>query len=157
MYTELFGRRRAARADQPGGRAGVGCRYRSRPPGKKVKPHAFMSSGEGGAPCRPSRSPAGALVGPPAQPDRHPGRARHAPPDDSNVEKVAARLLEFSTLPQFLHHAQPQDDGIVPSKLFGVTEEEPGVSRSGNATPEWGAGRRGGTCAGQATQEEVTA
>lgn len=52
-----------------------------------------------------------------------------APLDDANVEKVAARLLEFSTSSQFLVITHNRKTMEFADRLYGVTMEEPGVSR----------------------------
>lgn len=52
-----------------------------------------------------------------------------APLDDANVEKVAGRLLEFSTSSQFLVITHNRKTMEFADRLYGVTMEEPGVSR----------------------------
>jgi len=52
-----------------------------------------------------------------------------APLDDANVEKVASRLLEFSTSSQFLVITHNRKTMEFADRLYGVTMEEPGVSR----------------------------
>jgi chromosome segregation protein len=52
-----------------------------------------------------------------------------APLDDANVEKVATRLLEFSTSSQFLVITHNRKTMEFADRLYGVTMEEPGVSR----------------------------
>ncbi|MDO5296782.1 MAG: chromosome segregation protein SMC [bacterium] len=69
-----------------------------------------------------------------------------APLDDSNVEKIAKRLREFSASSQFLVITHNRKTMEYADRLYGVTMEEPGVSRmlsvelrdveSGNLTGE---------------------
>ncbi len=52
-----------------------------------------------------------------------------APLDDSNVEKIAVRLREFSKSSQFLVITHNRKTMEFADRLYGVTMEEPGVSR----------------------------
>ncbi len=52
-----------------------------------------------------------------------------APLDDSNVERVASRLLEFSSSSQFLVITHNRKTMEFADRLYGVTMEEPGLSR----------------------------
>lgn len=52
-----------------------------------------------------------------------------APLDDSNVERVASRLGEFSSSSQFLVITHNRKTMEFADRLYGVTMEEPGVSR----------------------------
>ena len=124
----------------------------ARPPGKKVQNLTLMSSGERALSAiafllallahRPS--PIVILD------------ELDAPLDDSNVEKVAARLLEFSTSSQFLCITHNRKTMEFADKLFGVTMEEPGVSRMLHVTLS-GAPVEETVQPTQTTQEEVTA
>ena len=52
-----------------------------------------------------------------------------APLDDANVEKIAKRLREFSASSQFLVITHNRKTMEYADRLYGVTMEEPGVSR----------------------------
>lgn len=52
-----------------------------------------------------------------------------APLDDSNVEKIAARLKEYSASTQFLVITHNRKTMEYADRLYGVTMEEPGVSK----------------------------
>jgi chromosome segregation protein len=52
-----------------------------------------------------------------------------APLDERNVEKVATRLLEFSTSSQFLVVTHNRKTMEYADRLYGVTMQEPGVSQ----------------------------
>lgn len=52
-----------------------------------------------------------------------------APLDERNVEKVATRLLEFSTSSQFLVVTHNRKTMEYADRLYGVTMDEPGVSK----------------------------
>lgn len=126
MYTELFGGGTAQlELTNPDDVLESGVEIVARPPGKKVQNLTLMSSGERALSAiafllallahRPS--PIVILD------------ELDAPLDDSNVEKVAARLLEFSTSSQFLCITHNRKTMEFADKLYGVTMEEPGVSR----------------------------
>ncbi len=126
MYTELFGGGTAQlELTNPADVLESGVEIVARPPGKKVQNLTLMSSGERALSAiafllallahRPS--PIVILD------------ELDAPLDDSNVEKVAARLLEFSTSSQFLCITHNRKTMEFADRLYGVTMEEPGVSR----------------------------
>ncbi len=52
-----------------------------------------------------------------------------APLDDSNVERVASRLGNFAASSQFLVITHNRKTMEFADRLYGVTMEEPGVSR----------------------------
>ncbi|MBI3929710.1 MAG: chromosome segregation protein SMC [Armatimonadetes bacterium] len=95
------------------------------PPGKKLQNLTLLSSGERALSamafllsllaCKPS--PVVVLD------------ELDAPLDDSNVEKVAGRLLEFSTSSQFLVITHNRKTMEFADRLYGVTMEQPGISR----------------------------
>lgn len=110
------------------------------PPGKRLQNLALLSSGERALSamafllsllsCKPS--PIVILD------------ELDAPLDDSNVERVATRLLEFSSSSQFLVITHNRKTMEFADRLYGVTMEEAGVSRilsvklnrDGAVTPE---------------------
>ena len=52
-----------------------------------------------------------------------------APLDDANVEKIARKLLEFSHASQFLVITHNRKTMEFAQRLYGVTMEEPGISK----------------------------
>lgn len=126
LFTDLFGGGTAqlvmCEPDQPleSGVDIVAC-----PPGKKQQNMMLMSSGERALSaiaflmsllaCKPS--PIVILD------------ELDAPLDERNVEKVATRLLEFSTSSQFLVVTHNRKTMEFADLLYGVTMADPGVSR----------------------------
>jgi chromosome segregation protein len=126
LFTDLFGGGTAqlvlCEPDQPleSGVDIVAC-----PPGKKQQNMMLMSSGERALSaiaflmsllaCKPS--PIVILD------------ELDAPLDERNVEKVATRLLEFSTSSQFLVVTHNRKTMEFADLLYGVTMTDPGVSR----------------------------
>lgn len=126
IFTELFqgGTARLEMVD-PSDFLDSGVEVVACPPGKKLQNLSLLSSGERALSamafllallsCKPS--PMVILD------------ELDAPLDDSNVERVANRLLEFSTSSQFLVITHNRKTMEFADRLYGVTMEEPGVSR----------------------------
>ena len=109
----------------PGDMLDSGVEVVACPPGKKLQNLSLLSSGERALSamafllallsCKPS--PMVILD------------ELDAPLDDANVERVAGRLREFSSTSQFLVITHNRKTMEFADRLYGVTMEEPGVSR----------------------------
>lgn len=126
IFTELFqgGSARLEMCD-PNDFLDSGVEVVACPPGKKLQNLSLLSSGERALSamafllallsCKPS--PMVILD------------ELDAPLDDANVERVANRLLQFSSSSQFLVITHNRKTMEFADRLYGVTMEEPGVSR----------------------------
>ncbi|CAN0167255.1 unnamed protein product, partial [Phaeothamnion confervicola] len=126
MFTDLFqGGTARLELVVPGDMLDSGVEIVACPPGKKLQNLSLLSSGERALSamafllalltCKPS--PMVILD------------ELDAPLDDANVERVANRLLQFSDQSQFLVITHNRKTMEFADHLYGVTMEEPGVSR----------------------------
>ncbi len=126
LFSDLFGGGRAQLVlCDPEDSLDSGVEIMACPPGKKQQNMMLMSSGERALSaiaflmallaCKPS--PIVILD------------ELDAPLDERNVEKVATRLLEFSTSSQFLVVTHNRKTMEFADRLYGVTMVEPGISQ----------------------------
>jgi chromosome segregation protein len=126
IFSDLFnGGTARLELDHPDDLLESGVEIVACPPGKRLQNLALLSSGERALSamafllallsCKPS--PIVILD------------ELDAPLDDTNVERVAARLLEFSSSSQFLVITHNRKTMEFADRLYGVTMEEPGLSR----------------------------
>jgi chromosome segregation protein len=126
IFADLFGGGKAhLELSEPDNPLETGVEISAQPPGKKMQNLALMSSGERAltataflmALLKVKPSPFVVLD------------ELDAPLDDANVERVADKIKEFAETSQFIiitHNRKTMEYG---SALYGVTMEEPGVSR----------------------------
>ena len=126
LFADLFGGGKAELVlCHPEDPLDSGVEIMARPPGKRAQNMMLMSSGERALSaiaflmallaCKPS--PIVILD------------ELDAPLDERNVEKVATRLLEFSTSSQFLVVTHNRKTMEFADRIYGVTMDEPGISQ----------------------------
>lgn len=127
LFTELFGGGQARlELCNPDDLLESGVEIVACPPGKKLQNMTLLSSGERALSAiafllsllATKPSPIVVLD------------ELDAPLDERNVEKVATRLLEFSTSSQFLVITHNRKTMEFADRLYGVTMEEPGISKT---------------------------